>query len=193
MVEAEQDPALGWRVNVEGSALLLAAAERAGNRPRFIFASSIAALGTPLPGQVDDDTPLRPRMLYGAHKAMMEQWIATLTRRGSIHGISLRLPGIVARPPSPSGMKSAFLSDLFHAAAGGRALTLPVSAQATTWLMSRRRIVENLRHAIELTSKIGEPFAFTLPATSVSMSSASSVSWCSAPRWVWGLRWLLPA
>lgn len=166
---AEQDRVLGWRVNVEGSAVLAAAAARAGNRPRFVFASSIAVLGDPLPGTVDDNTPLRPRMLYGAHKAMIEQWVATLTRRGAIDGISLRLPGIVARPAAPSGMRSAFLSELFHAAARGEAVTLPVSPRATTWLMSRRRVVENLRHAIGMNADVSEPFALNLPATRVAI------------------------
>ena len=70
-----------------------------------------AAFGEPFPASVDDSTPLRPKSFYGAHKALMEQWLATLSRRGELDAISLRLSGVVARPRGPSGMKSAFLSD----------------------------------------------------------------------------------
>lgn len=166
---AEQDPGLAWRVNVEASCALLDLVAAAGTRPRALFASSIAVFGDPLPAFVDDSTPLRPRMVYGAHKAMIEQWIATLTRRGAIDGLSLRLSGIVARPPGPSGMKSAFLSDVFHAALAGEAFVSPVSPDATTWLMSVDRIVRNLRYALEAVPEVGEPYALTLPAVRTSM------------------------
>jgi nucleoside-diphosphate-sugar epimerase len=166
---AEQDPDLGWRVNVEGSGALLAALTRLGTRPRFVFASSIAAIGTPPSTGVDDATPLRPTMLYGAHKAMVEQWIATMSRRGAIHGLSLRLSGIVARPPGPSGMKSAFMSDIFHAALARRPFVSPVSPAATMWLMSLSRVVGNFRHALEAV-QMREPYALTLPAVRTSIA-----------------------
>lgn len=146
---AELDPAGAKRVNIDATMALLDAAARAGTAPRVIFASSIAVLGDPLPALVDDGTPLRPTLLYGAHKAMMETWIDSQTRRGAICGLSLRLPGIVARPSGPSGMKSAFLSEVFHALAAGLPITLPVGPEATMWLMSVSRLVGNLTHAIE--------------------------------------------
>ncbi|MES2300836.1 MAG: NAD-dependent epimerase/dehydratase family protein, partial [Pseudomonadota bacterium] len=106
---AEQDPATAFAVNVAATAYLLDRVASGGTKPKVLFASSIAVLGDPLPPLVDDCTPLRPRMVYGAHKAMIEQWIATLTRRGTIDGLSLRFPGVVARPKGPSGLKSAFM------------------------------------------------------------------------------------
>lgn len=171
---SEQDPELGWRVNVEGSGVLLSVLREAGGRPRFIFASSIAALGDSLPALVDDGTPLRPRLLYGAHKSMVEQWVAALTRRGEIDGLSLRLPGIVARPPGSSGMKSAFLSDVFHSALEGTAFTAPVSPGATTWLMSLSCIVRTLCRAVETPLLRGEPYAVTLPAVRATMQELAA-------------------
>lgn len=169
---AEQDPAAGWRVNIDGTAALVEAVCRARKAPRFFFASSIAVFGDPLPPAVDDDSPLRPRMLYGAHKAMMEQWLATMTRRGALDAASLRLPGILARPRAPSGMKSAFMSDLFHAARVREMFVAPVSPEATMWLMSRERIVQNLAHALTLgRGAVGEPFALTLPAVRCSFGA----------------------
>lgn len=147
---AEIDPALATRINVAAPMALIDAAAAHGNAPRLLFASSIAVFGDPLPAHVDDDTPMRPMLRYGAHKAMLEEWIATLTRRGGVRGLSLRLPGIVARPLAPSGMKSAFLSNLFHAIKGGEPITLPVSPQATCWLLSRRALTGQLVAALDL-------------------------------------------
>jgi D-erythronate 2-dehydrogenase len=145
---AEQDPRLAWEVNVEATRALIDIAARSTPAPRFVFASSIAVFGDPLPAQIDDTTPPAPRLLYGAHKAMMETWIDNQTRRGALRGLSLRLPGIIARPRGPSGMKSAFLSELFHALQADEPVTMPVSPVATTLLMSVQRVAANLAHAL---------------------------------------------
>jgi D-erythronate 2-dehydrogenase len=168
---SEQDPEAARRVNLDAGISLVEVAARAGTRPRLLFASSIAVLGDPLPEAVDDSTPLRPSLVYGAHKAMMEQWLATLTRRGAISGLSLRLPAIVARPPGTSGLKSAFVSEVFHAALSARAFICPVSAEATMWLMSAHRAAVNFSHALENGTQGGEPFAVTLPAVRTSMGA----------------------
>lgn len=183
---AESDPALAWRVNVDATRMLFDAAARTSRPIRMVFASSIAVLGDHLPTPLDEDAPVAPSMLYGAHKAMMETWLATLGRRGSLHGMALRLSGIVARPAGPSGMKSAFLSELFHALRNKRAIDLPVSSDATTLLMSVDRAALNLVHAVESTLS----GCATLPATFVRMSDladsiarqtgadAGLVNWC---------------
>ena len=167
---AERDPAGARRINLDASMALADAAAAAGHRPRFIFASSIAVLGDPLPPQVDDETPLAPRLIYGAHKAMIEQWLATMDRRGALSALSVRLPGIVARPEGPSGMKSAFLSEIFHALAAGRPFTAPVSPQATMWLMSVDRAVANLTHALAIDAS----GALTLPALRMSFAELAT-------------------
>jgi D-erythronate 2-dehydrogenase len=163
---AEQDPALAWQVNVEATRELVNAAARSGRSLRFIFASSIAVFGDPLPECIDDDTPVAPRLLYGAHKAMMETWIDTWTRRGALRGLSLRLPGIIARPRGPSGMKSAFLSELFHAMKARENITLPVTPAATTLLMSVDRAAASLAQAVS-SGAVGH---VNLPALHVTMS-----------------------
>ena len=94
---AEADPAESRRINIDAMYDLLLEAGARGRRPRVVFASSIAVLGDPLPAYVDDATPLAPRLIYGGHKAMMEQAVAMFSHRGLIDGVSLRLPGILAR------------------------------------------------------------------------------------------------
>ena len=173
--DAELDPLAARRTNVDASMLLTEAAARAGTCPKFLFASSIAVFGAPLPPEgVDDDTPLAPRLLYGAHKAMIESWIATLTRRGEIDGLSLRLPGIVARPIAPSGMKSAFMSDIFHALRGGMPFVSPVSAEATMWLMSVDAAAKAFVHALAPAGPLPEDRAVTLPALRVRMDELAT-------------------
>ncbi|MFT4247428.1 MAG: NAD-dependent epimerase/dehydratase family protein [Pseudomonas sp.] len=166
---AERDYPLGWRVNVEATAALAHRAGAQGNSPVFVFASSIAALGAPMPATVDDTTPLRPGMSYGAQKQIGEILLQDLSRRGLIDARSVRLPGIVMRPPARTGQLSAFMSDLIRETAAGRAYTCPVSAQATLWLMSVERIVDNLLHAA-LMATPGDTRAWTLPALHLSIA-----------------------
>lgn len=167
---AEADPAASRRINVDAmyDLLLEAAALRPGLR--VVYASSIAVFGDPLPPVVDDDTPLSPKMIYGGHKAMMEHAVAMFSNRGLIDGVSLRLPGILARPKGPSGMKSAFMSDLFHALKAGEAFTCPVSAGGMIWAQSVRQCARNMMHALAFDSALLPPGrAVTLPALRIAM------------------------
>ena len=141
----------------------------------MVYASSIAVFGDPLPATVDDATPLSPKMIYGGHKAMMEHAVAMFSNRGLIDGVSVRLPGILARPKGPSGMKSAFMSDLFHALKAGQPFTCPVSAAGTIWAESVRRVAGNFVHALGLDSGLLPPTrAVTLPALRVTMGELAS-------------------
>lgn len=163
---AEQDPAASRRVNIDAMYDLMQEVAAASSTPRFVYASSIAVLGDPLPGEgVDDATPLAPRMVYGAHKAMMETAVALMSHRKEIDGVTVRLPGILARPAAPSGMKSAFMSDLFHALLAGQAYLCPVSPQARIWAQSITQCAANFVHALDMdSSRLPFGRAVTLPA-----------------------------
>ena len=167
---AEADPAASRRINVDAMYDLLLEAAAANPGLRVVFASSIAVFGDPLPPLVDDATPLSPKMIYGGHKAMMEDAVALYSNRGMIDGVSLRLPGILARPKGPSGMKSAFMSDLFHAVRAGEAFTCPVSPQGRIWAQSVRQCARNFVHALTVDSALLPPTrAVTLPALRIAM------------------------
>lgn len=181
---AEADPAASRRINLDAMYDLLLEAGAPGSCPRVVYASSIAVLGDPLPARVDDDTPLSPRMIYGGHKAMMECAVAMFSNRGLIDGVTIRLPGVLARPKGPSGMKSAFLSDLFHALKAGELFTCPVSPGATIWAQSVTRCADNFVHALTLDSALLPPTrAVTLPALRVTMGdlAAEIASQCGVP------------
>lgn len=168
---AEADPAASRRINVDAMYDLLLEASAVGC-PRLVYASSIAVFGDPLPAAgVDDATPLAPCLVYGGHKAMMETAIAMMTHRGAIDGVTVRLPGILARPAGPSGLKSAFMSDVFHALRAGRRFTCPVSAEAWIWAESLPCGVGNLVHAIDLDGALlPRTRAVTLPALRIRMA-----------------------
>lgn len=173
---AEADPAASRRINVDAMYDLLEEAAAAGSRPRVVYASSIAVLGEHLSaGGVDDSTPLSPHLIYGGHKAMMEVACTLLSNRGAIDAVSVRLPGILARPKGPSGMKSAFMSDLFHALKAGEPFTCPTSPGATIWAQSVGRCATNFVHALTLDSALLPPTrAVTLPALLVRMGDLAA-------------------
>lgn len=160
---AEADPARSRRMNLD---LPLDMIEQMDGR-RLVCASSIAVFGDNFPAQVDDNISPVPTSVYGTHKRMVELGFADAVRRGRVTGASLRLPGIVARPKSAEGFGSAFLSDLFHAVRNGKALTLPVSQDATSWLMSVKLCADNLVYA--LVSDFTEAAAITLGAVRASI------------------------
>ena len=172
---AEADPAASRRINLDAMYDLLLEAGALSPGLRVVYASSIAVLGDPLPAHVDDQTPLSPRMIYGGHKAMMEHATAMFSNRGLIDGVTVRLPGILARPKGPSGMKSAFMSNLFHALKAGEAFTCPVSAGGTIWAQSVARCADNFVHALTLDSALlPSTRAVTLPAQCVTMGALAA-------------------
>lgn len=173
---AEADPEESRRINVDAMYDLLLEAAAAGQRPRVVYASSIAVFGDPLPADgVDDATPLAPKMVYGGHKAMMETAVSMMHHRGLIDGVSVRLPGILARPKGPSGMKSAFMSDLFHALKAGEAFTCPVSEEGTIWAESVAQCAANFFHALTMDSaQMPVTRAVTLPALRIRMGDLAA-------------------
>ena len=145
---AEQEPALGLQVNLLAPIALLNRLAKCAAPPRVVFASSVAVYGAlPTEGSVTEAATARPALSYGAHKLMTEILLADLSRRGQLDGVSLRLPGIVARPLSPSGHGSAFMSDLIRLLLARQPYQCPVSAAAQAWWMSLPCCLDNLLHA----------------------------------------------
>jgi nucleoside-diphosphate-sugar epimerase len=172
---AEADYAAGRKVNLDAMVALfetLAEIPRIGGSaaPRVVYASTIAVYGTTLPDVVERTTPLHPPLTYGAHKLVGEILLADFTRRGLLDGRSVRLPGIVARPRAPSGLASAFMSDILHALKAGEPFTCPVSPQATAWWMSARRCAQNLLQAAAMDVTGSDPArAWPLPVLRLSL------------------------
>ena len=167
---AEADPELSKRVNHEVTRRFLDALAKADRPIRFVHASSIAVFGTAT-DPVTDATEARPTSVYGHHKRMAEIDVQAAAGTG-VDAVSLRLPGIVARPPAGEGFKSAFMSDIFWAVAGGECYVVPVSPDSTVWLMSAEKCAENLLHAC--TCPLGARRVMTLPALRVRLDDLAA-------------------
>lgn len=163
--ESETDFDLGMEVNLFGTLGLLDALRHRGIKARFVFSSSIAVYGGPLPSPVTDETPAMPGISYGAEKLAAEVLLRDYTRRGWVEGVALRLCGILARPAMRTTAGSAFWSDFLRTIAEGRPYVLPVSADARLWAMSWQACVDNLFHAALMPrGRAGEPTTYMLPA-----------------------------
>jgi D-erythronate 2-dehydrogenase len=77
---AEGDFDLGMRVNLDGTRTLLEACRRLPRPPRFVFTSSLAVFGPPLPEMVTDATTPTAQSSYGAQKLIGE----LLARRSTL-------------------------------------------------------------------------------------------------------------
>lgn len=168
--QAEDDAALGLRVNVGHTMALCEDLRAAGPPPVFVFTSSIGVYGVPLPPVIDDDTAPCPTLSYGTHKRMVELLLADHSRRGWLDARSVRLPSVVARPAAAQGALSSFASDLLREPLAGRDHTCPVDADAQLWWLSLPACVALLLQAALLPAHtLPRGRAWNLPALRASV------------------------
>ena len=175
--EAEANLELGYRVNLDGTRLLLDAIRRAngadGYRPKLVFTSSLAVFGPPLPGTIPDDFILRPASSYGVQKAMGELMLADYARRGFCDGIGLRLPTICVRPGKPNRAASGFFSGIIREPLAGQPAVLPVPDTVRHWFASPAAAVGFLVHAAGLDlAGLGPRTSLTMPGVSATVAEA---------------------
>jgi nucleoside-diphosphate-sugar epimerase len=167
---AEADFDLGYRVNLDGTRLLLEACRRLKSPPRLVYSSSIAVFGGNLPEVLDDSTTSTPQISYGAQKVIGEYLVADYARKGFLDGRSLRLPTIVVRPGKPNLAATSFASGMFREPLNGVVCECPVSDATGIWILSPRQAVEAFVHAYELPSSAWAPSrVVNLPGITVSV------------------------
>ena len=147
---AEADFDLGYRVNVDGTRLLLEALRGTGRRPRVVFASSFAVYGGDLPQVVGDEFRPTPQSSYGTQKAIGELLVADYSRKGFVDGRSLRLPTIVVRPGRPNKAASTFASSIIREPLAGQETVCPVRPDTAIYILSPGRVTEALLRAMRL-------------------------------------------
>ncbi|CAM9937474.1 unnamed protein product [Scytosiphon promiscuus] len=176
--EADFDEAI--RVNIDGTRSLLNTCREIGGRPRFVFASSIAAFGGgdgsdggSCSAQVSDDTKLLPQTTYGMTKACAELLVNDCTRKGFIDGRIARLPTVIVRPGPPNPAATGCFSSVPKAILHGQHFVSPVSRDLRhpcIKLSSAVRGIIRLHDASE--TEIGTRMtdrAITLPAVSLTL------------------------
>ena len=147
---AEADFDLGYRVNVDGTRLLLEALRGTGRRPRVVFASSLAVYGGEMPEVIPDEFHPTPQSSYGTQKAIGELLTADYSRKGFVDGRSLRLPTIVVRPGKPNLAASTFASSIIREPLAGEEAVCPVRRDTAIYILSPRRVTEALLRAMRL-------------------------------------------
>jgi nucleoside-diphosphate-sugar epimerase len=170
--EAEADFDKGYRVNLDGTRLLLEAIRKVGGgyRPRVVFASSIAVFGAPFPDIVGDDFHLTPLTSYGTQKAIGEMLLADYSRRGFLDGIGIRFPTITVRPGAPNKGAAGFYSGIIREPLIGQEAILPVDDSAGSWHASPRSAVGFLVHAAGLDGeRVGARRSLTMPGIAVTV------------------------
>lgn len=169
--QSEQDFDLSMRVNVDGTRALLEAARATGNRPRFVFASSLAVFGGEMPETVPESMALMPASSYGAQKAIGELLVNDYSRKGFVDGRVCRLPTIVVRPGKPNSAASSFASGIIREPLAGVASNCPVPLETRMWLSSPDVVVANLVHALAVEGeRIGPWRTLNLPGICVTVA-----------------------
>lgn len=87
---SEDDAALHWQVNFEGTRNLVEAAGQAGVRC-FVFLSSVKAMAEPGEACADEDFPGVPDTAYGQSKRAAEAAVLAAGQRYGMHVVNLRL------------------------------------------------------------------------------------------------------
>lgn len=170
--EAEADFEKGYRVNLDGTRLLLDAARAIeGYRPRLVFASSIAVFGAPFPEMIGDDFRTTPLTSYGTQKAIGELLLSDYTRRGFLDGVGIRLPTICVRPGEPNRAASSFFSSIIREPLNGQEAVLPVRDDVRHWHASPRAAVGFLVRAATIEeSTLGDRRCLTMPGVSATVA-----------------------
>ncbi|KAF7761186.1 hypothetical protein Agabi119p4_10595 [Agaricus bisporus var. burnettii] len=152
---AEDNFDLGLKINVDSVVSLLQAAREYGTRAskviKFVFTSSLAVYGGPLPKIVTPSTIAIPQSAYGMEKLTCELYINEFTRRGFVDGRICRLPTIVVRPGPPAAATSSFLSAIIREPLSGQRATCPIGnsrdspeLNLAVWLASPATTIQNL-------------------------------------------------
>jgi D-erythronate 2-dehydrogenase len=168
--EAEVDFDKGYAVNLDGTRALFDAVRAIGNRPRVVFASSLAVFGPPFPARIPDDFAPQPATSYGTQKLIVELLVNDLTRKGVFDGISLRLPTICVRPGAPNRAASGFFSGILREPLEGRPADLPVPDETRHYFASPRAAVGFFLHAGTMdTAGMDHRRALTMPGLSATV------------------------
>ncbi|KAF5346157.1 hypothetical protein D9758_009960 [Tetrapyrgos nigripes] len=143
------------KVNVDSVRDLLQAARRyghaAGRLIKFIFTSSLAVYGGPLPDVVVPSTIATPEGSYGMGKLCSELFINEFTRRGFVDGRILRLPTVTVRPGAPAAASSSFISGIIREPMQGLKAICPIGDSLDSseldialWISSPKTVIKNL-------------------------------------------------
>ena len=161
----------GLAINLHSALDLLQLARAQGNCPRFIFPSSIAAFGGPLPEVVNDSVVHTPQTSYGTAKAVMELLIDDFSRHGFVDGRTLRLPFVLIRPAAANPVVSDRVAAVVREPLQGRDAVCPLAPETQIPIASVQTVARSLIILHDApTSQLGHTRAMNLPSLTVSIA-----------------------
>lgn len=159
----------GVKTNLHGFMDLLEACRRQGGI-RFVFSSSMAVFGEPLPDVVTDDLAQRPQNSYGVQKAIAELLIDDYTRRGFIDGRALRLPVVLLRGSKETPTLSEHISAVVREPLLGRRAVCPFDPAAPMPVVSVGAVAKAFCSLFELPNEaVGPVRTMNLPALTLTL------------------------
>lgn len=153
---AEDNFDLGMKINIDSIRCMLEQARKCqrgqqGELIKFIFTSSVAVFGGPLPHEVLPSTQACPEGSYGVGKLIAEYLVSEYSRRQFVDGRVIRLPTIVVRPGAPSPATSAFVSGIIREPLHGQRAICPIGDSfddpsldaLEVWVASPENVIDN--------------------------------------------------
>ncbi|TWV11148.1 NAD-dependent epimerase/dehydratase family protein [Bacteroidaceae bacterium HV4-6-C5C] len=126
-VVAESNPALAWKVGIDGLWNVL---EVARNYNCAVFTpSSIGSFGVDTPHDMTpQDTIQRPRTMYGITKVTTELLSDYYHTKYGVDTRSVRFPGIISNVTLPGGGTTDYAVDIYYAAVKGETFVCPLKS-----------------------------------------------------------------
>ncbi len=131
----EENPSLGFKVNL-GSTLALLDAAAALKVRRFILTSSISVFGKDAAEPVRDDAPKNPANIYGQTKLACEHLLHWYARQRDVDARAVRFTWVFG-PGRTTGITALYSSLLLDAIALGRPVEVPNPEETGDWLYVR--------------------------------------------------------
>jgi nucleoside-diphosphate-sugar epimerase len=186
---AEADFDLGLRVNLHATEALIQCCRKFASPPVLIFSSSLAVFGCEGNAVINDDHIVEPRSSYGTQKVMGEYLVCDASRKGFIHGRTVRFPTITVRPGKPNKAASSFVSGIIREPLSGEVAILPASRKLRLFIASPQKAIDSIVHAISLEQRqLSGQTTITLPGLSVTVTemliSLEKVAGASAVKFI---------
>jgi D-erythronate 2-dehydrogenase len=117
--------------------------------------------------------------------------VADYSRKGFVDGRTLRLPTIVVRPGKPNKAASTFASSIIREPLAGQVAVCPVGREAGMFVLSPRRVVDALLHAMRLPdADWGMTRALQLPGITATVGEmADSLARIAGQKVAGRIRW----
>jgi nucleoside-diphosphate-sugar epimerase len=124
VAEARRDPYGDLSANVLGMLRLLEAVSNATQRPAIVFAGTVTEAGIPSGDPLDESAPDRPVTVYDIHKLAAEKHLELASKRGQVHGVTLRFANIYGPGAASGAADRGVLNQMLRRASHGEPLTV---------------------------------------------------------------------